>query len=122
MSEYPVEYCDYCEQEGHTFRTCPRRDDCFDEPDELEREVALATSMRRARRVSDKREEVSNAAQPANGSGGRRDNDRTRDRVTGGAPRDFLREEIAARGAGGIVRGSAITPAPHSRRSRWWRR
>jgi hypothetical protein len=20
-------YCDYCEEEGHTFRTCPRRDD-----------------------------------------------------------------------------------------------
>lgn len=23
-------YCDYCETEGHTFRSCPRRDD---EPD-----------------------------------------------------------------------------------------
>lgn len=23
------EYCDYCEQEGHTFRTCPHRDDDF---------------------------------------------------------------------------------------------
>lgn len=21
------EYCDLCEQEGHTFRTCPQRDD-----------------------------------------------------------------------------------------------
>lgn len=20
-------YCDYCEQEGHTFRSCPKRDD-----------------------------------------------------------------------------------------------
>lgn len=20
-------YCDYCEQDGHTFRSCPRRDD-----------------------------------------------------------------------------------------------
>lgn len=22
-----VQYCDYCEQEGHTFRLCPQRDD-----------------------------------------------------------------------------------------------
>lgn len=21
------DYCDYCEQSGHTFRTCPKRDD-----------------------------------------------------------------------------------------------
>lgn len=21
------QYCDYCEEEGHTFRTCPQRDD-----------------------------------------------------------------------------------------------
>lgn len=23
----PEPYCDYCEQDGHTFRSCPRRDD-----------------------------------------------------------------------------------------------
>jgi hypothetical protein len=22
-----VDYCDYCEREGHTFRSCPARDD-----------------------------------------------------------------------------------------------
>jgi len=22
-------YCDYCERDGHTFRTCPERDDDF---------------------------------------------------------------------------------------------
>lgn len=26
-------YCDYCEIVGHTFRTCPARDDSFDEED-----------------------------------------------------------------------------------------
>lgn len=25
--EIAEDYCDYCEREGHTFRTCPRRDD-----------------------------------------------------------------------------------------------
>jgi len=24
-------YCDYCEREGHTFRSCPRRDDHQDQ-------------------------------------------------------------------------------------------
>lgn len=24
---YEDPYCDYCEREGHTFRTCPERDD-----------------------------------------------------------------------------------------------
>jgi hypothetical protein len=27
VDDRPVEYCDYCEVEGHTFRACPRRDD-----------------------------------------------------------------------------------------------
>jgi hypothetical protein len=26
-------YCDLCEVEGHTFRTCPARDDNYDEED-----------------------------------------------------------------------------------------
>jgi len=26
-------YCDYCDEEGHTFRSCPRRDDLDVEPD-----------------------------------------------------------------------------------------
>ncbi len=25
-------YCDYCETEGHTFRSCPKRDDDDDYP------------------------------------------------------------------------------------------
>lgn len=31
--EQPIveEYCDYCEEEGHTFRSCPRRDDTPDQ-------------------------------------------------------------------------------------------
>lgn len=31
--EYPTEYCDYCETEGHTFRACPARDDDCNEVD-----------------------------------------------------------------------------------------
>lgn len=27
QGEYDEDYCDYCEREGHTFRTCPARDD-----------------------------------------------------------------------------------------------
>ena len=27
---YTEEYCNYCDSEGHTFRTCPRRDDSTD--------------------------------------------------------------------------------------------
>ena len=27
-------YCDYCEREGHTFSTCPKRDDEYDEADD----------------------------------------------------------------------------------------
>ena len=27
MTYLPEEYCDYCEDEGHTFRNCPARDD-----------------------------------------------------------------------------------------------
>ncbi len=27
----PEDYCDYCERSGHTFRSCPRRDDNFDD-------------------------------------------------------------------------------------------
>lgn len=26
-----IGYCDYCEVEGHTFRTCPRRDDNYED-------------------------------------------------------------------------------------------
>lgn len=29
----PPPYCDYCEHEGHTFSTCPARDDEFLEDD-----------------------------------------------------------------------------------------
>lgn len=29
------DYCDYCEREGHSFRTCPARDDSFDENAEV---------------------------------------------------------------------------------------
>jgi len=32
------DYCDYCEQEGHTFRSCPKRDDNPDYGDEGEYE------------------------------------------------------------------------------------
>ena len=31
--ERDVEYCDYCEKEGHSFRACPARDD-ENEPEE----------------------------------------------------------------------------------------
>lgn len=24
---WPEDYCDWCETDGHTFRSCPRRDD-----------------------------------------------------------------------------------------------
>lgn len=27
MTDYPTDYCDYCEREGHTFSACPARDD-----------------------------------------------------------------------------------------------
>lgn len=30
MAEMPELYCDYCEMEGHGFRTCPARDDAHD--------------------------------------------------------------------------------------------
>lgn len=29
--EWPEEYCDLCEVDGHTFRTCPARDDELEE-------------------------------------------------------------------------------------------
>lgn len=31
--EWPEDYCDYCEKEGHTFRKCPARDDNFEDMD-----------------------------------------------------------------------------------------
>lgn len=34
MSDYPEPYCDYCETEGHSFSTCPKRDDDPDERDD----------------------------------------------------------------------------------------
>ena len=35
LSVFDLLYCDYCEVEGHTFQTCPRRDDNHDpEPDD----------------------------------------------------------------------------------------
>lgn len=27
MDVFDVDYCDYCERKGHTFRSCPARDD-----------------------------------------------------------------------------------------------
>jgi hypothetical protein len=29
-------YCDYCESDGHTFRSCPQRDDAYNDDSELE--------------------------------------------------------------------------------------
>jgi hypothetical protein len=35
MSDYDDRpYCDYCEKHGHTFSSCPARDDDFSDDDE----------------------------------------------------------------------------------------
>jgi len=35
--EHVEDYCDYCERDGHTFRSCPKRDD--DPDDDYDEDV-----------------------------------------------------------------------------------